>query len=477
MSINMPYKFTHRPYQVEPWNAIMNPEFKRGILVWPRRNGKDLFSWNIIICKALQTRGLYFYIAPYYTQARSIIWLGMTNEGRRFLDYIPKELILSSQKQEMQLELSNGSIIKLHGSDNIDRIVGTNPYGIVFTEASLHKQNVWDYIRPILAANGGWALFNGTPRGVNAFYQHVEYAKKHPEWYYQYLNCELTGIPTQDAIQQDRDSGMPESLIQQEYYCSFTSSAEEVLIPLDIVTPCLNVTPNEQTVLNSPKIMGVDVAFAERGDQAVITKRQGPLVHPQEKHRGVDNMALATRVAKIAKEWRPVYICIDAGRGEGVISRLNQLGFGQQVISVDFGSKTFSRLCHRKKDEMWCRFKEWFHKYAACSLPDDEELVRDITAPTFKLNEVRKIQLESKEHMRSRGIKSTDCGDSVVLTFAEDFDDFEGMQEHQDNPEFLDTREADYFNPSPQIYDPLNYMDSVYDRHAAILPNQYPVRH
>lgn len=476
MPIDLPYKFTHRPYQVEPWNAIMLPDFRRGILVWPRRNGKDIFSWNVVICKAMQRAGLYFYIAPYYTQARSIIWNGMTNEGRRFLDYIPPSIIRSQQKQEMQIELTNDSIIKLHGSDNIDRIVGSNPIGIIFTEASLHKQNVWNYIRPILAANDGWALFNGTPRGVNEFYQHVEHAKK-PEnnWYYQYLNCEITGIPTQAAITQDRESGMPESLIQQEYYCSFTSSSEEVLIPLDIITITINVIPNEQTVKASPKIMGVDVAFAEQGDQAVITKRQGPLVHPQEKHRGLDNMALATRVAKIAKEWRPVYICIDAGRGEGVISRLNQLGFEQQVIGVDFGSKTYSRLCHRKKDEMWCRMKDWFHKYAQCSIPDDAELIQDLSAPTFRLNEVRKIQLESKEHMRSRGVRSTDCADSLALTFAEDFDDFESIQEKQDDPQYLDTREAEYFAPK-QEYNPLNYMDSVYERHATILPDKYSTR-
>lgn len=64
--IVLPYKFTLREYQIEDWNHMMDPGFKRGILVIPRRNGKDILCWNMIIAKAMQRVGLYFYIAPYY---------------------------------------------------------------------------------------------------------------------------------------------------------------------------------------------------------------------------------------------------------------------------------------------------------------------------------------------------------------------------------------------------------------------------
>lgn len=221
--INLPYNFTHRHYQIEPWNAIMSPEFKRGIMVVPRRCGKDLLCWNAMIAKAMEVKGLYYYVAPYYNQVRQIIWEGFDGSGRRFLEYIPAALAVNKTKIDMRIDLVNGSQIKLQGSDNIDRIVGTNPRGIVFTEFSLHKPQAWEYLRPILAENGGWAIFNGTPRGLNHFYDLYNDAQRDPLWYVQYLTRDDTGVPTLEAIEQDRDSGMPEPLIRQEYYCSFTS--------------------------------------------------------------------------------------------------------------------------------------------------------------------------------------------------------------------------------------------------------------
>jgi len=219
---------TLRPYQELPWRVMVQPSFKRGMLVWPRRNGKDLFCWNLMIAKALQRVGIYYYIAPYYNQARQIIWEGADDKGRRFLDYIPPELLeglyhRGRTKLDMRQKLPNGSQIKLVGSDKIDSIVGTNPVGIVFTEFSLHKRGVWDYLRPILTNNGGWAIFNGTPRGTaNEMYELYTYCiRPDSQWFLQHLTRDDTGYPSLEAIEQEHQSGMPEALIQQEFYTNF----------------------------------------------------------------------------------------------------------------------------------------------------------------------------------------------------------------------------------------------------------------
>lgn len=421
--IKLPYNFTHRDYQVEPWNAIMEPDFQRGCLVVPRRNGKDLLCWNAIIAKAMQRTGLYYYIAPFYNQVRQIIWEGFSGDGRRFLDYIPRDLIVNKTKVDMRIDLEGGSQIKLLGSDMIDRIVGTNPIGIVFTEFSLHKVEVWDYLRPILAENGGWALFNGTPRGMNHFFHLFERAKKDPGWYTQYLTRDDTGVPTLEAIEADRRSGMSESKIDQEYYCSWVASSEETLIPLDIIEPCYDLTLFEPEYNFEPKIMGVDVAYAAKGDKAVIAKRQGRLLHPLISFQGMNNMALATRVIQEFKEWNADAIFIDAGRGEGVISRLDQLGFGEYTLPVHFSGKPFSDLYLNKRAEIWGRVKDWFLKENKPSVPEDTDLISDLSAPKVWVNDKGFVQMESKLQMRARGIKSTDHGDAVAITFAEEFVD------------------------------------------------------
>lgn len=225
MIVNLPYKFHLRGYQEPLWNNLLNPQYKRGIAVIPRRNGKDLVMWNALICRAMQQVGLYFYMGPYYNQIRNIIWEGFANDGLRFLDFLPPEIVKKKTKLDMRIDLVNGSQIKLQGSDNIDSIVGTNPIGIAFTEFSLHRPEAWEYLRPILAENGGWAWFNGTPRGMNHFYDLYQAAHDQDDWFSYHLTRDDTGVPSLEAIEKDRDSGMPEALIKQEYYTNWLSGS------------------------------------------------------------------------------------------------------------------------------------------------------------------------------------------------------------------------------------------------------------
>ena len=80
-------------------------------------------------------------------------------------------------------------------------------------------------MRPILAENGGWSIFNSTPNGKNHFYDLSNMAKENPEWFYQKLTIEDTGVISQEYIDQERADGMSEEMIQQEYYCSFDVGA------------------------------------------------------------------------------------------------------------------------------------------------------------------------------------------------------------------------------------------------------------
>lgn len=461
MSIVLPYNLELRQYQVPLWEAMFNRGYRRGITVWPRRNGKDLIYWNACIAKAMQRVGLYFYIAPFYNQVRHIIWEGADKSGRRFLDYIPRELVQGKpHKVDMRIELINGSIIKLLGSDVIDRIVGTNPIGIFFTEFSLHKPEAWHYLRPILAENEGEAWFNGTPRGINHFYQLYESAKRDPKWFTQYLTRDDTGIPSLEAIEEDRVSGMPESLVKQEYYVEWTASSEDVLIPLDIIEPCFKTVLQSVDFDFKPRIIGVDVAYAAKGDKASIAKRQGRMLYPIKTFQGLNNMAFATEIVREIKEWRPDAVFIDAGRGEGVISRLWQLGYEDIVIPVHFSGKSFSDLYFNKRAEIWCKMREWFMQENLPLLPRDEDLAADLSAPLFFVNDRGFIQLEGKKEIKRRLKRSPDLGDSIALTFAEDIE-----ADHYSTPDeahmykVLESIRKDQ-DTADNSYDVLNYLNS-----------------
>ena len=195
----------------------------RASVVWHRRGGKDLTSINICAFKAFQRVGTYWHVLPTYKQGKQIVWEGLTGDGTPFLDSFPKEVVTRKRDVDMQLDLINGSKYRVVGSDNIDNLVGTNPVGVIFSEYSLQDPHAWEYIRPILAENGGWAMFIFTPRGKNHGYKLHEMAKRNPKWFSSTLAISDTGAVSEETIQQERESGMPEELIQQEFYCSFNA--------------------------------------------------------------------------------------------------------------------------------------------------------------------------------------------------------------------------------------------------------------
>jgi hypothetical protein len=206
---------------------------KRAVLVWHRRAGKEKACWNFMISQAVRKVGTYYYFFPSFAQGRKVLWDFIDKDGYRVLDHLPKELVAgNANTTEMKIRLKNGSLIQIIGTNNIDSIVGTNPIGCVFSEYSLQDPTAWTLIRPILAENGGWAVFNFTPRGQNHGKELYDMAKDNKAWFCQMLTVEDTfrekDIPviTKQDIEAERKSGMSEDYIQQEFYCSFTLGIE-----------------------------------------------------------------------------------------------------------------------------------------------------------------------------------------------------------------------------------------------------------
>ena len=206
-------------------------ENKRAVAVWHRRAGKDLMAINIISTKIPERVGTYWHMLPTYKQGRAIVWNGHTRDGRAFLDHFHPDLVTSKNSTEMRMTFFNGAHYQVVGTDNIDSLVGTNPVGVVFSEYSLQDPGAWDYIRPILAENGGWALFIYTARGRNHGFQMYEMAKGNKKWFCEKLTAgsgpedtkrpDGTPVISDEQIDEERKSAMPEEMIQQEFKCSF----------------------------------------------------------------------------------------------------------------------------------------------------------------------------------------------------------------------------------------------------------------
>lgn len=218
--------YTPRAYQ-RSFEKAMDAGCKRAVLVWARRHGKDFACWNYMIWRAIQEVGTYFYIFPEYSHGKKVIWHGITEKGRRYLDQLPRELVTHLSSQDMRVTLINGSEIQIVGSANYDALRGTNPRGVVLSEYAYQNPNIWTHVLdPILSKNNGWAVFNSTPQGRNHFWDLVEYAKENaPEWFCSTVTNADTHFVSDADIAKKR-AWMSEELIQQEYYCSFEAGVQ-----------------------------------------------------------------------------------------------------------------------------------------------------------------------------------------------------------------------------------------------------------
>jgi hypothetical protein len=225
-TLTVPVNYTPRPYQLPILRALDNG-MRRIVWVAHRRSGKDKTCINIVAKKMLERIGAYYYVFPTYNQGRKILWDGIDKDGRRFLDHFPIELLDGKPNDsEMKLRFKNGSLFQVIGSDNIDSIVGTNPVGVVLSEYSLQDPTAWGYLRPILAENGGWAIFVYTPRGENHGYDIYELAKSSPDWFCRMDRASDTKVIPQEVLDQERAEIIRlygnDALYQQEYECNFT---------------------------------------------------------------------------------------------------------------------------------------------------------------------------------------------------------------------------------------------------------------
>jgi len=213
-------KFIPRSYQIPFFEAMENSnKYRAAIFVGPRRLGKDYMAWNFAIRWALRKTTTVLYFLPQFRQARSVIWDAISNDGTRFLDLIPPELIKSMNATELKITLMNNSVIQLRGSDKYDTsVVGSNATLIIFSEFSRADYRAFEFASPIVAANGGKIVFISTPLGRNHFYDLWERAKQWPDWWRYRITVDDTKHITQEALDKERLIHS-EEFIQQEYYC------------------------------------------------------------------------------------------------------------------------------------------------------------------------------------------------------------------------------------------------------------------
>ena len=232
IQVSLPNGWRPRSYQMAGWRYLQGGG-KHCELVHHRRAGKDDLSLHWTAVSAFQKVGNYWHMLPKANQARKALWEAVNpHTGKRRIDEaFPKELRASVNDHEMLIRFINGSTWQVVGSDNFDSLVGSPPIGLVFSEWALCDPSSWAYLMPVIEENGGWVIFNTTPRGRNHAFRSVREAMKEERSFGEILTAEQTNVFTLEQLARIKSNLVANygpdygaSLYEQEYLCSFDAA-------------------------------------------------------------------------------------------------------------------------------------------------------------------------------------------------------------------------------------------------------------
>lgn len=229
--------------QAAAHTAFLLNEYRRGVLFFGRQSGKTYFATNHSWLSAVIEQGRYFVVFKTYKQAHEVVW-------RQYVPLIPKELVYKTNEADLLIELNyienseitlpNGetrlvnhdkskprSTIQLLGSDQADSHRGFRANGIIFDEYADQDPDNWKAVyEPMFTTTDGWAIFLGTPRGYNHFYDMVQDAQEQDDWFFQKATWRDSPYVKPEAIARAKREAERKgtlSTFMQEYELEFRS--------------------------------------------------------------------------------------------------------------------------------------------------------------------------------------------------------------------------------------------------------------
>lgn len=220
-------KVLHTGYYPRFHQEILHSELRRfNVVVCHRRFGKTIFAINETIDQALRNKKRnpqYAYVAPTYGQAKRVAWEIVKDATKN----IPG-VTVNEAELRVDIPRNSGDFIRiiLLGAENPGSLRGIYLDGVILDEYAECAPSVWtQVIRPALSDRMGWAIFIGTPKGSNHFYDVLGVAKKDPTgtWYYRVFKASETKIIPQSELDAAKQT-MSEEEYEQEFECSFTAA-------------------------------------------------------------------------------------------------------------------------------------------------------------------------------------------------------------------------------------------------------------
>lgn len=376
--------------------------------------------------------------APTFRQVEDILWREIRNNMSR------KKWPLEGTVNKTSIDRSEESFAMGLSTDQPDRFQGFHAENIllIVDEAAGVTEDIFQASEGIISSEGARLLLIGNPTNLSGtFYNSFKAPTFHKISVSAFDTPNLTefGI-TLDDIRNNtwREKitgplprpylitpewvydkflrwGESSPMWQSRVIGDFPTEGTDDLIPLSKVEQAIHRELAYKP--DDPECIGVDVArFGD--DWTVFTYRKGPKVIDVRKYHHDDTMVTAQHLFMYATDKPNAMITIDVvGVGGGVYDRACQLLKGRNIIPVNVGEKAYdSERFINLRAELSFGLRDRFIT-GDIQIPNDEELMNQLSSIKFKFTDRGQFKIESKEDMKERGMGSPDESDSLMLAF------------------------------------------------------------
>jgi len=385
-----------------------------------------LVSWLILwaISTYEDTKGVV--TANTDTQLRTKTWAELAKWHRLFIgnplfDYTATSLYSSDNKHEKTWRIDAIP----WSEQNPEAFAGLHNQGkrilIVFDEASAIADVIWETVEGATTdANTEilWCCFGNPTRPSGRFFDCFN--KFRNFWRKKQIDSRNVRISNKQQLNEWVDEwGIESDFVKVHVLGQFPDASANQLISRTLAEEGIKrgKVLKQEDCDGLPVIIGVDPAWTG-DDKLVVYLRQGNYSKVLwELVNNDDDTVVAEKLAYFQDEYNMSKGFIDQGYGTGIFSVLKSMGRADVWQLISFASKPVDEYYANKRAEMWAEMKKWLQEGGA--LENKQEILTDLTGPEAAINRRGKLQLESKDDMKRRGLASPNYGDALALTFAQ----------------------------------------------------------
>lgn len=344
-------------------------------LVWHRQAGKTELGIRLLLARSGQIVGDHLYVAPYFRQAKLIVW------NRLLAAFRP--VVRAVDSQDGVITRTNNSRVIVYGADvDPDRLRGLSLATVVYDEVAQLPEAIYrEVLPPALSRWGDQAvqLWIGTPKGRDHWhdlYHRLEarYLAGDRTVFAQRLTVDDTGLVSKSFLDRMRAIMHP-SLYAQEYYCAWVESGVQFLTAGDLDRVSDPACGRPDGYRGGPVVIGWDVARERHPSVVACLERSHDtrVWHVREiaVWRSVPLTDQITLFRRVAGKYRVAKIVVDrTGQGEMVYDTLKNYYPGR-VEGIRMSETARERIFWQLRDAI-VSDRPWVR------IPPDPELRADL---------------------------------------------------------------------------------------------------